>query len=107
MVIPEESWLTSFTGNAAEPEAAATSGQPAAQPAAPALGTLTFEAVTFEFPDVAKWIIRLQGMKSLQNVWVSSAERAEIGSRQVVNFSSTADLSSQASSGRYREGAAR
>lgn len=103
MVIPEESWLTAFSGTAAEPASART---PAPVTAAPTLGTLTFSAVTFELPDVAKWIIRLQGMKSLQNIWVPSAARGEIGAREVVNFSSTADLSQAAESGRYK-GAAR
>lgn len=106
MVIPEESWLTAFTGTSAEPAAAAQAEAAAQLAGPPALGTLAFEGVTFEFPDVAKWIIRLQGMKSLQNVWVNNAERGEIGSRHVVNFSSSADLSSESASGRYRQGAA-
>lgn len=104
MVIPEEAWLTNLSGDVAvagEEEAAA------GLPAPARLGSLTFTAVTFEFPDVAKWIIRLQGMKSLQNVWVTSAERAEIGTRDVVNFNSTTDLSADAASGRYKQGAPR
>lgn len=106
MVIPEESWLTNFTGAAGAPATGAATS--AAAQASASLGTLNFTAVTFEFPDVAKWIIRLQGMKSLQNIWVPSAAKGELGSRTIVNFTSTADLSTSAASGRYQtSGAAR
>lgn len=106
MVIPEESWLLSFNGLAAPPATGPAPAPGTPQPAA-SLGTLNFSGVTFEFPDVAKWIIRLQGMKSLQNVWVPSAARGEIGTREIVNFTSTADLSTSAASGRYQQGAPR
>lgn len=99
MIIPEEAWLTSFGGAAAVPEV-----QEGQAPVGPSIGTVNFSAVTFEFPDVAKWIIRLQGMKSLQNVWVPSASKDALGSRQVVNFTSTAELSPGSASGRYRQG---
>lgn len=101
MVIPEESWLSALNGTAVAATTAAA--PPGAAQGVVTLGTLNFTAVTFEFPDVAKWIIRLQGMKSLQNVWVPSATKGEINNRTVINFTSTADLSSFAASGRYQK----
>lgn len=99
MIIPGDSWITSFSGSA---QAAAEQPQPGA-PAAKT-GSLTFSAVTFDFPGVSKWITRLQELESLQNIWVSSAAKGAIGSRETVNFSSTTDLSTKALSGRYQPG---
>jgi Tfp pilus assembly protein PilN len=110
MIIPGDSWLTSLTAQAQEE---AAEGAPAEQPPAevpaeegalpPRLGTLIFAANTFDFPGVSKWITRLQGLKSLQNIWVPSATKAQIGTRDVITFTSTADLSPAAESNRFQE----
>lgn len=96
MIIPGDSWITTFNGTAAPPAAQPTPG------VAPAFGSLTFSAVTFDFPGVAMWITRLQELQSIQNIWVPSAAKGTIGAREVVNFSSTTDLSGQSTSGRYQ-----
>ncbi|MEO7803561.1 MAG: hypothetical protein ABIS18_03770 [Actinomycetota bacterium] len=97
MTIPGDSWLTSFNGVAegAAPGAAPVVGAPAR------LGSLTFVAVTIDnFKGVAKWLTRLQEMKSLQTIWIPTATTADIGGREVINYGSTADLSPAAASGR-------
>jgi Tfp pilus assembly protein PilN len=106
MVIPSDAWLTSMSGTAT-PSAATAPGTPAPAPAAPGsppkLGTLTFGGVTLDFPGVATWLSRLSNDKSLESVWVSSATKAQIGTRSVVNFNSTGDLSTGAASERYQQ----
>lgn len=97
MIIPGDSWLGSMSGSS-------QAGAPAAGQQ-PRLGTLSFSATTFDFPGVAKWITRLQEMKSLQNIWVPNASKGQLAERKIVNYSSTADLSSAAASGRYQPGA--
>lgn len=106
MVIPGDSWLTAFSGTAGSQTPAPGGTAPVPGAVATNLGTLTFTAVTFDFPGVAKWITRLQQEmgKSLQNVWVPTAAKAELGGRDVVNYSSTAELSPGAASGRYQQG---
>jgi Tfp pilus assembly protein PilN len=104
MIIPGEAWLTSFSGQATPPGQPATATQPAPGQPAGRLGNLTFSGTTFDFPDVAKWITRLSELKSLQNVWVPSAAKTKIGAREVVNFSSTADLSQASASKRFQAG---
>lgn len=106
MVIPGDSWLTAFSGTAATQTPAPAGAAPAPGTATANLGTLTFTAVTFDFPGVAKWITRLQQemSKSLQNVWVPTASKAELAGRDVVNYSSTAELSQGAASQRYQQG---
>lgn len=106
MIIPGDSWITSFSGATAA--AAAPTGPPATgPPAAPGaqaatLGSVNFSAVTFDFPGVAKWITRLQELNSLSTIWVPSAAKGEIGERDVVNYTSTASLTDKAGSGRYQ-----
>lgn len=105
MVIPGDSWLTAFSGTAATPTTpAAGPGAPAAGAPAAAIGTLSFTAITFDFPGVAKWITRLQELDSLQTIWVPSAAKAELAGRDIINYSSTAELSKAAASGRYQQG---
>jgi Tfp pilus assembly protein PilN len=99
MMIPGDSWITSFSGTAAPPTP--QRGAAAAQ-AATKLGNVNFSAVTFDFPGVAKWLTRMSELKSLQTIWVPSAAKGAIGSRQVINYSSTADLSKDAASNRYQ-----
>lgn len=101
MLIPGDSWITSFSGNASAP-ADPTAGTNAP---GPKYGNLSFAAVTFDFPGVARWITRLQEMDSIQSLWVPSASTGQIGDREVVNFSSSQDLSAESLSGRYQEGA--
>lgn len=109
MIIPGDSWLSSFVGTAEAPEQLGEASQPPAptgQPAtSPRLGTLTFAGSTFDFPGVAKWISRLQELKSLQTIWVPSAAKSELAGRDIINFTSTADLSAGAASNRYKTGA--
>ena len=110
MAVPSDAWLTSLSGTAT---AAASGAAPGAAPAPapvpgatsgpPKLGTLTFGAVTLDFPGVATWITRLSDDRSLQSIWVPSATKAQIGTRSVVNFNSTGDLSAGAASGRYQQ----
>lgn len=102
MIIPGESWLTSFNGAAVA--AAPPAAPPPGQPAPPvSLGTLNFSVVTVDgFPGVAKWLTRMPELKSLQNIWVPSATKGLIGAREVVSFPSTSELSGEAASGRYQ-----
>lgn len=85
------------TSGALPPGAAAAAGTLPA-----GLGKLTFTAVTFDFPGVAKWITTLEQLSSLQNIFVPSATKEDLGGSEVVNFTSTADLSQAAASGRYQ-----
>gem|GEM_PF-4526534 len=121
MITPDGTWLTGLTGTAQAAVVAqtsapapaagtvppATAGTGQAVAAVPAVsskpGSMTFAGVTGDFPGVAKWITTLQEQDhSVGNVFVPSAAKALVGTRQMVNYTSTADLSSQALSGRYQ-----
>lgn len=110
MIIPGDSWLTTFAGaSGAAGAGGAVAGAPAGTVVVPGaatsakLGTINFTVVTFDFPGVAKWITRLQEDKSLQNIWVPGATKGLISGRDVINYTSTADLSGAAASNRYQK----
>jgi type IV pilus assembly protein PilM len=69
-------------------------------------GTVTFSASGLSFEAVAAWLQRIGEIPSFANLWVSSATRARSGgdgavlTREVVTFSSNADLTVAATSDR-------
>ena len=102
MVIPGDAWLTTFQGTAAAPvESPPFPGEPAGL----IYGSVNFGVTSFDFPGVAKWLDRMNNeFDSLVNVWVPSATKSAIGSRDVVTYTSQANLSSAALSQRYQPG---
>lgn len=79
-VIPNDVWLTTFTG---------TSGAP---------GSVSFSATGFDQTSVARWLQRIAGLPSLSDLWVPNATKAG----NTVSFTSTANLTAEANSKRLR-----
>jgi hypothetical protein len=44
---------------------------------------------------VALWLTRLEDVEGFANPWVSTSQKTEIGLQEVVQFTSTTDLSEQ------------
>ncbi|MDQ3756459.1 MAG: type IV pilus assembly protein PilM [Actinomycetota bacterium] len=89
-VIPNDVWLTSFTG---------TKGAPS---------TVNVAAVGFDQTSTARWLQRVGDLKSLTALWVPNSARAGTGSAALVNFSSQANLTPEAQAkrtSRYTGGA--
>lgn len=99
--IPDHVWLSSVTAT----ESGSTSGPAPAASAAtlvPAgLGTVTFAGTAFSHDDVATWLDALAKERGFTNVYFSSSTKTLIGTRPVVNFSSSVTLSPTALSGRF------
>ena len=101
LAIPGNVWLNnvSFTQG----------GPPGALPATPSatgvapIGTATFQGVAFSHDDVASWLEAMGRLKTYANPYFSSSTEALIGSRPVVNFSSTVDVTPAAQSHRYNK----
>ena len=104
LTIPSNVWLNnlafSTTPVAASP---VMSAAPATTPGLPAagIGTVTVTGVAFDYDDVASWLESLAKQKGYTNPYFSNATEATIGTRTVVNFSSTATITPDALSGRY------
>jgi len=93
--IPNNVWLTNV---AATETTSSTSGAPAA---AGNLGSITFAGVAFSHDDVATWLDVLAKEKGWTSPYFSSSTEGLIGTRKVVNFSSSVVLTNAAKSGRY------
>ncbi len=102
LTVPDNVWVknVSFTqaGGAAAPAPAAGTALPGTEPG---IGTVTFTGVGFSHDDVAVWLESLAKQKGYANPYFANSTEALLGSRKVVNFTSTTTLTSAALSGRY------
>jgi Tfp pilus assembly protein PilN len=98
LVIPGEAWLEGLTGTltAAVPGTTeAPTVEATAQPAG-LVGQISFTGFAFDHRDVALWLSRLEDVRGFVNPWLSTSAKAPIGETEVVQFSSSVDLSEQA-----------
>lgn len=97
LAMPANVWLTSLDLSLAT--AAPAPGAAAA--ATPTIGTMTFAGSAIDHPDVAAWLVTLAKEKAATDAYFSSSARAKIGTKNIVNFSSTAGLTGTALSHRF------
>ncbi len=120
--MPAEVWLSSFQGQVtvpatptvvAAPTVAPADGAettttvapdpaPIAGPVGGIAGQVSFEGAGRTFPDVANWIKSISTMPSFSNVWVTNATKGTVNNEEVVDFSSTAQLTDAALSDRLQ-----
>jgi Tfp pilus assembly protein PilN len=96
--VPDNVWITSMTYSAAP------GTTPPVGSTAVLIGNLAVSGVAFSHDDVAVWLESLAGQKNYANPYFSNSTEAKIGSRKVVNFSSTAGVTDKALSHRYDKG---
>jgi Tfp pilus assembly protein PilN len=92
LVIPGQTWLTTLNGQLTQ----AAEGQPVA-PEGPSglIGQISFNGFGLSHRDVALWLTRLEDVEGFANPWISVSQKTQIGAQDVVQFTSTADLSQQ------------
>jgi Tfp pilus assembly protein PilN len=85
-LLPPRVWIESFSGTVA------TGAFPEL------VGEVSFNGVGFDFPDVSEWLRSLgsEAFSGITGPWVSTAVESTIGEEPVVNFSSTAALTTGA-----------
>jgi type IV pilus assembly protein PilM len=102
-VLPANVWLTSLSAKTSHPltvpiAVAATGATGTAPAAAPATTTavgptgVTIDGYTYSQPDVAELLARLSALPSLQNVQLQGSSVAQVGKRNVVQFTILADV---------------
>lgn len=109
--VPSTVWLKSLTYTQSSPAASSTSTTPAGSTTTAAaggrvtspalLGTMQVTGIGFSHNDLALWLESLATQKSYSDAYFSSSSEALLGTRKIVNFTSTANLTSAALSGRY------
>jgi len=105
--VPSNVWLKNLTYTSSAGSAAAGAGTAALPGATPGIGTLNVTGVAFSHDDVAVWLESIAAQKTYVNPYFASSTEALLGTRKVVNFSSTATVTSVARSGRYSTPAGR
>ena len=92
--IPENVWVKNLAFTQAASPAALGS-------TTPGIGSVTVTGVGFSHDDVAVWLESLASQKAYTNPYFTNSTEALLGSRKIVNFTSTASLTPAAYSGRY------
>jgi Tfp pilus assembly protein PilN len=91
LVLPDDVWLTSLTGNTPlDSPATAATATPSVLPAAPT--ELTIEGYTYSQASVARLLERLQVLPDLKNVQLQSSVVAPLGGQNVFNFTIVSDI---------------
>ena len=92
LVIPGQTWLTTLNGQVTEQ--AEGTAQPTEGPSG-LIGQISFNGFGLSHRAVALWLTRLEDVEGFANPWVSTSQKTEIGLQEVVQFTSTTDLSEQ------------
>ncbi|NQV06745.1 hypothetical protein HQ535_09345 [bacterium] len=89
-MLPPRVWLREFTGTLAS------------SPNTAAIGQVSFSGVGFAFPDISDWLRALdsESMVGFGGTWVSTMAESVVGESPVVEFSSTAILTTDATTNR-------
>ena len=85
-LVPPCIWVNTFSGGVV------------VSPVAGLLGQVSFSGVGFDFPDVSEWLRTLNSSQfaGIGGTWVSTISAGAQGEQDVVNFTSTAALTSAA-----------
>jgi len=98
LVIPNTMWLTDMNGAVSASTAGAVPPPEGGEAVTtgPLIGSIQFNGVALDTQTVALWLTRLEQVRGWVNSWLSTASKGEIAGSQVINFSSSIDLSSDA-----------
>jgi Tfp pilus assembly protein PilN len=102
LTVPSNVWITNLVFSQALPAKTTTATTTTAAPVGPApIGTVTVNGTGFSHDDVAAWLDALAGLKTYSNPYFSNSAEVLVGTRKTVNFTSTANVTDKALSGRY------
>lgn len=98
---PADVWLGTVTATVNAPAAGAPAPVNADPLTQPGIGTVTFTGTTYEHAGVAAWLDVLGGTEGFSNPSFSEAARAELHGTDVVDFTSSVTVTTDALSGAY------
>lgn len=100
-VIPDDSYLTNFTGQITAPTGTQVGAAPTEGTSASLIGSVTFSGVARETRTIASWLNRLEEIRGWVNPWVNnSQENAELS--RIYTFDGSVDLTAEAATPRGR-----
>jgi Tfp pilus assembly protein PilN len=100
--MPDNVWLTNLTasqtGGTSTTTTSSTLTPTTSTTGAPVIGNITFSGVAFKHDDVAAWLDVLGKEPGFVDPYFTTSTRSQIGPRPVVNFDSSTNVSSDATS---------
>ena len=103
--VPSSVWVSSVALSVTPPSGTASGASPAAGSASVSsgsgIGTFTVTGVGFSHNDVALWLESVAVLKTYSDPYLSSSTEALLGTRKIVNWTATANLTPAALSQRY------
>jgi Tfp pilus assembly protein PilN len=100
--IPDNVWISQLTMQAGSGSSAtAPASSATASALTPGIGTVSVTGVAFSHDDVATWLDSLAKEKGYTSPYFSNSAEAFLGTRRIVNFTSSTIVTSDALSGRY------
>jgi Tfp pilus assembly protein PilN len=101
--VPSNVWLTAMQASETTVGTGASSAVASGVPGAPAsnIGTISFSGVGFQHDDVAAWLDSLAKERGFTQPTFSNSTETAIGSRGVVDFTTSAVIDAKALSNRY------
>lgn len=96
LVVPSDVWLAGMTGQTNEGGQLAPPTQGGAATGQGLVGQITFNGFSLDHRAVALWLARLDDVRGFANPWLSNAQKTDVGTHKVVQFTSSVDLSQQA-----------
>ncbi len=100
-VIPDDSYLTSLSGQIAAPTGTVIGVDPTTALPGGLIGNVTFAGVALQTDTIASWLTRLEQVRGWVNPWVNNAqENAEFS--QIYSFDGGLDLTADAATPRGR-----
>jgi Tfp pilus assembly protein PilN len=102
--VPNNVWLDGFTAS----ETSVPSGTPLPAPigadgSTTGVGTITVSGTAFQHNDVANWLVSMATIKGFADPSFQSSAKSVIGTRPVIDFTSSLILGNKALSGRYTQ----
>jgi Tfp pilus assembly protein PilN len=100
--VPNNVWLSGMTvAETSVPGSTATAATPAVGSSVVPIGNVTFSGIAFNHDDVASWLQSIAKVKGFADPTFSNSSKTVIGTRTVVDFGSTVNVSPTALSNRY------
>ena len=96
LVIPSQVWIQDMSGSVTVPTGGAPPEAPAGTQPTGLIGSIQINGVSLDTPGVALWLTRLEDVQGWANAWLTSATKSDLAGSEVVNFSSSVDLTAEA-----------
>lgn len=107
-VVPARAWLTGLTAgvqsNGVSPVSTPAIASADGTATSGLVGQITFNGYAMTHRDVAEWLSRVEDVFGFANPWLSTSTKTEIGTQQVVQFTSSVDLTEEAVAAHQRGG---